>query len=171
MHCVTACVSLLGNPLCSYRDMKPENILVDDNGHVRISDLGLAVLIPEGESVRGRVGTVGYMGEGGRKGREGRLNTQTHGPHNYTSFAVTFSVSEKKTLTVKSKRATRRSFWFGLWNDKCAVEEYNYIISTVNSLVSFLLPPSHTHLYLTLNTSSVIFSVLTWAAVNTLFVI
>ncbi|XP_018336919.1 G protein-coupled receptor kinase 2 isoform X2 [Agrilus planipennis] len=44
-----------------YRDCKPENILLDDEGHVRISDLGLAVDIPEGESVRGRVGTVGYM--------------------------------------------------------------------------------------------------------------
>lgn len=32
-------------------------------GHVRISDLGLAVFIPEGQSVRGRVGTVGYMGK------------------------------------------------------------------------------------------------------------
>ncbi|XP_073971112.1 G protein-coupled receptor kinase 2 isoform X2 [Rhodnius prolixus] len=44
-----------------YRDCKPENILLDDAGHVRISDLGLAVEIPEGEMVRGRVGTVGYM--------------------------------------------------------------------------------------------------------------
>lgn len=44
-----------------YRDCKPENILLDDHGHVRISDLGLAVEIPEGEVVRGRVGTVGYM--------------------------------------------------------------------------------------------------------------
>ncbi|CAG0919282.1 unnamed protein product [Notodromas monacha] len=44
-----------------YRDCKPENILLDDHGHVRISDLGLAVEIPEGGCVRGRVGTVGYM--------------------------------------------------------------------------------------------------------------
>ncbi|XP_034112882.1 G protein-coupled receptor kinase 2 [Drosophila albomicans] len=44
-----------------YRDCKPENILLDDHGHVRISDLGLAVEIPEGDMVRGRVGTVGYM--------------------------------------------------------------------------------------------------------------
>lgn len=44
-----------------YRDCKPENILLDSRGHVRISDLGLAVEIPEGEAVRGRVGTVGYM--------------------------------------------------------------------------------------------------------------
>jgi len=44
-----------------YRDCKPENILLDSRGHVRISDLGLAVEIPEGEAVRSRVGTVGYM--------------------------------------------------------------------------------------------------------------
>uniref|UniRef100_G3TEB7 G protein-coupled receptor kinase n=1 Tax=Loxodonta africana TaxID=9785 RepID=G3TEB7_LOXAF len=44
-----------------YRDLKPENILLDDRGHIRISDLGLAAEIPEGETIRGRVGTVGYM--------------------------------------------------------------------------------------------------------------
>ncbi|GAB1289571.1 G protein-coupled receptor kinase 5 [Apodemus speciosus] len=37
-------------------DLKPENILLDDH------DLGLAMEVPEGEMVRGRVGTVGYMG-------------------------------------------------------------------------------------------------------------
>ncbi|KAF8572406.1 hypothetical protein P879_01690 [Paragonimus westermani] len=44
-----------------YRDLKPENILIDDQGHVRISDLGLAVVIPPDGSVKGRVGTAGYM--------------------------------------------------------------------------------------------------------------
>ncbi|KAG8517362.1 G protein-coupled receptor kinase 5, partial [Galemys pyrenaicus] len=43
------------------RDLKPENILLDDYGHIRISDLGLAVKVPEGDLIRGRVGTVGYM--------------------------------------------------------------------------------------------------------------
>ncbi|XP_061276986.1 G protein-coupled receptor kinase 4 isoform X8 [Bos javanicus] len=44
-----------------YRDLKPENILLDDNGHIRISDLGLALEIPEGAKISGRVGTLGYM--------------------------------------------------------------------------------------------------------------
>lgn len=44
-----------------YRDLKPENILLDDFGHVRISDLGLAVEIKDNEPIKGRVGTVGYM--------------------------------------------------------------------------------------------------------------
>ncbi|XP_040013543.1 G protein-coupled receptor kinase 5 [Xiphias gladius] len=44
-----------------YRDLKPENILLDDKGHIRISDLGLAVRLSEGSLLRGRVGTLGYM--------------------------------------------------------------------------------------------------------------
>nr|CDS17018.1 [G-protein-coupledreceptor] kinase [Echinococcus granulosus] len=44
-----------------YRDLKPENILIDDQGHLRISDLGLAVEITPHSALKGRVGTAGYM--------------------------------------------------------------------------------------------------------------
>ena len=42
--------------------MKPENMLVDKQGHLRISDLGLAVRINKKKGYsKGRVGTPGYM--------------------------------------------------------------------------------------------------------------
>ncbi|KJE96608.1 G protein-coupled receptor kinase 4 [Capsaspora owczarzaki ATCC 30864] len=45
-----------------YRDMKPENMLLNEEGHVCLSDLGLAVeLKPPKLVVKGRVGTPGYM--------------------------------------------------------------------------------------------------------------
>lgn len=38
-------------------------LFLPHSGHIRISDLGLAVHVPEGQTIKGRVGTVGYMGE------------------------------------------------------------------------------------------------------------
>ena len=61
LHCAEAlCVYVLDQGV--HVIMNPLTLL-SPTGHIRISDLGLAVKIPEGDLIRGRVGTVGYMGE------------------------------------------------------------------------------------------------------------
>ena len=62
LHSKFAKINLLGQNIV-FRDMKPENILLDHHGHIRLIDFGFSKMLRHGvqERIRTNCGTPGYV--------------------------------------------------------------------------------------------------------------
>jgi serine/threonine protein kinase len=65
-----------------YRDLKPNNILLETNGHVKISDLGLTIKLRKNKVLKHLAGTAGYWAP------EIVMKTGTYKASDFWSFGV-----------------------------------------------------------------------------------
>ncbi|CAB1441178.1 unnamed protein product [Pleuronectes platessa] len=81
-----------------YRDLKPENVLLDNQGNVRISDLGLAVELADDQfRIKGYAGTPGFMAPELLRGEE----------YDYSVDYFTLGVTLYEFLAAKGPFRTR----------------------------------------------------------------
>ena len=58
---VLLCLEYLHSHNLIYRDLKPENLLLDSDGHIKITDFGLSKEGVEGDELHSLCGTPEYL--------------------------------------------------------------------------------------------------------------
>ncbi|XP_078525503.1 rhodopsin kinase GRK1-like [Lissotriton helveticus] len=103
-----------------YRDLKPENVLLDDSGHVRLSDMGLAVELPEEKTkTKGYAGTHGFMAPELLKGDEYDWSVD------YFTLGVTLyeMIAAKGPFRTRGEKVENKEVTRRILNDPAAYSE------------------------------------------------
>jgi serine/threonine protein kinase len=94
-----------------YRDLKPHNVLLDMEGHVKISDLGLAVQLRSDKIIKHLAGTAGYWAP------EVIMKTGTYKVSDYWSFGA--FLYEMISGQIPSCKCTKKSMeWCPFGHDR-----------------------------------------------------
>ncbi|KAG1938757.1 rhodopsin kinase grk7-b [Pimephales promelas] len=117
-----------------YRDMKPENVLLDSQGQCRLSDLGLAVELPNGKTISQKAGTKGYMAPEILKREPYRTSVDwwALGCSIYEMVAGRLPFRDHKEKVTKEE-ITRRTL-----EDKCKFEHENFDAPSKDIISLFL---------------------------------
>uniref|UniRef100_A0A8B9JED4 G protein-coupled receptor kinase n=1 Tax=Astyanax mexicanus TaxID=7994 RepID=A0A8B9JED4_ASTMX len=117
-----------------YRDMKPENVLLDSQGQCKLSDLGLAVELPGGKTICQRAGTNGYMAPEILKGESYGMSVDwwALGCSIYEMVAGRLPFKDYKEKVQKEKVAQRTL------EDECQFQHQGFEASTIDIINLFL---------------------------------